>query len=698
MSVWIMDIETLSNCFTYSAINRDTEEVVSFVIWKNRNDLSEFLDHLDSCKGQIGFNSLSFDYPVIHFILTNRDKLVEYNGDKIARRIYKEAQKTIEKNWSRIWSPLIPQLDLFTIHHFDNKARMTSLKKLEIALGFENVQDMPYHHSDDIERDEQIEEILAYNINDIKATKLFYTKTIDKINLRKELHKKYGLECLNYSDSKIGEELVLKLYCEATGKNPYQTKKFGRTIRKSFKFIQCIPDYVKFSTPEFNGLLDYLKGIEVSGTELKNSFYYEFEYRNIAFDLGTGGIHACTKEGLYESNENEMIVDCDVSGMYPSIAAVNRYYPEHLGEEFCDVYENDIIKPRLEAKKNGNKILADGFKLSANSVYGKSNSEYSFLFDALYTLKTTLTGQLSLCMLSEMLFVGIPELKMLQANTDGVTVIIPRKDKRKYWEICKEWERITKLGLEYIAYDKMIIRDVNNYMAISIDGEVKRKGAFRLHEEMKKYDEWHKAFNQGIVPIALSKYFLEGIAVEETVKNHKNIYDFCKTFNATHGWKCESLDFDEDRNEIDSKEEQKTNRYYIAKNGRKFRKTKDERIIDIEADDLVKIFNKYLELPFEDYEVDYDYYIEECNKIIDKITGEQERRIKEAKQKRLNEKLQREERNFIQYCINKIPTQRQYDEYKRDWLIEKYGEPKEIKPSKTKRKDDDGESTSVANG
>ena len=104
-------------------------------------------------------------------------------------------------------------------------------------------------------------------------------------------------------------------------------------------------------------------------------------------------------------------------------------------------------------------------------------------------------------MLSEMLFVGIPELKMLQANTDGITVVIPRDKKRQYWEICKEWENITNLELEYVPYEKMIIRDVNTYISVSDKGKIKRKGAFKTHDEMRKHGEYYKAFNQGIVPI-----------------------------------------------------------------------------------------------------------------------------------------------------------------------------------------------------
>ncbi len=286
--VWIYDVETLSNCFTYSAINRDTDEVVSYVVWKDRNDLPALYEHLKECKGQIGFNKLNFDYPVIHFILTRKDRLLKGDGDKAARAIYNQAQKLIGEKWNQIRYPDIPQLDLFKIHHFDNVARMTSLKKLEIALGFENVQDMPIHHTQEVLTSNEVDEILDYNINDIKATKVFYEKTIDKIELRKGLKIKYDLDCLNYSDSKIGEELMLKLYCEATNKDPYHVKKIGGIGRGKFKFNECIPSYVKFKTREFNELLEYLKEIETE--ELKQSFDFQFKYRDIELNIWDVGI------------------------------------------------------------------------------------------------------------------------------------------------------------------------------------------------------------------------------------------------------------------------------------------------------------------------------------------------------------------------------------------------------------------------
>lgn len=727
----IYDIETLSNCFTYTAKDVKTGNVFQYTIWKDINEIVDLLKHLSECKGMIGFNNINFDYPVIHFIIIERHKLLNLNADEIAKRIYKKAQDTISKEFSAIREKevVIPQLDLFRIWHYDNKARMTGLKKLEIALNFPNVQDMPYAHNEKIKTKEQIQEILDYNLNDVEATAVFYEKTKSKIELRKGLMKKYGLNCLNFPDSKIGEQLMLKLYCQYAEKEESEVRKL-RTRRDNFKFAECIPDYIKFETPEFNQLLDYLKNIEVS--ELKESFKYSFEYNGFTFDLGTGGLHACVKAGVHLSDNQEVIIDCDVASLYPSLAITLDLYPQHLGSEFSTIYEDGIVKPRLKAKKEGDMVMSDGFKLSANSVYGKSNSEYSFLYDPLYTLKTTLAGQVALCMLSEMLMTRVPNLKMLQVNTDGITVKIPVEHKRLYWKICQEWEEKTKLGLEYIAYSQMIIRDVNNYIAVAEkSGKVKYKGTFKPNHEMIKDGEYHKSLSQGIVSLAVSDYFLKNIPVENTVKQCKDIYLFCKTFNATHGWTCETFDThyeDVSYKEVVEKlitegyvesftegfyvpkngsnvsgvqllkegnkikicdnieQQQKTNRYYLSTSGKGFRKIKEERKIEVEANKKVIIFNKFFEVPFEEYDVDYQYYIDECYKIIHTVDGTLERLENEKREERERLKREKEEENFLKYCVNKIPTQRQFDLYKRDWLIDIYGVPEEIKPSKINKK------------
>lgn len=685
-NVYIYDLETMVNLFSAYFINRDTEEERFFLIHVEVNDYCELLEFLSGVDGLIGFNNLNFDYPVLHYMIKAQHHLSSLGTEELIGEIYKKAQEVIHTEFSSVRENevMIPQLDLFKIWHYDNRARMTSLKKLEIAMNAENVQDMPYKHDEYLTDFSQAVEILQYNRNDVLYTKKFHELTVPKIELRRGLKKKYGLNCLNYSDSKIGEELMLKLYCSATNKNPAQVKK-QRTRRKEFKFVECIPSYVKFKTPEFNNLLDYLKTIVVR--ELKDSFSYTFEYKNFELVLGTGGIHGCIKAGVYDASDEVEIIDSDVASLYPSLAIANNLYPEHLGEEFAGIYENGIVKPRLEAKRNGDKVMADGFKLSANSVYGKSSSEFSFLYDPLYTLKTTLAGQLSLCMLTEMIMTRIPGVIMLQVNTDGLTSIVPKEHVETYHSLCKEWETVTKLTLEHANYQKMVIRDVNNYLAVSTEGKVKYKGAFKPNEEMRKDGEYHKSFSQGIVPTAIAKYFLEDVPVEETIKNCRDIFEFCKTGNTTGKWWAETFQVDENGEEFNIVPQQKNNRYYLSTDGVRFRKrvykkeNGEEKLFttEYEAEKTVTIFNVFVRKEkFSDYKVDYQYYIDEAYKIIHLIDGTTERLEIERKEQREREKREREEANFIKFCVDKVPTKRQYEMYKREWLIEKYGE-REVK-------------------
>ena len=358
-------------------------------------------------------------------------------------------------------------------------------------------------------------------------------------------------------------------------------------------------------------------------------------------------------------------------------------YPAQLSPKFPILYRDAIVLPRLKAKQDGDTVMANGFKLAANSVYGKSNSKYSWLFDPLYTIKTTLAGQLGLCLLSEMLFEGLEGMVMLQINTDGLTVRIKREQMERYYEICKEWEERTALGLEYVEYSKMIIRDVNTYMAIKMDGKVKRKGAMCTYEDLIGNGEYHKAFNQLIVPHAINEYFVNNIPVEETIKNGTNIFDYCKTYNRTKGFVC----YTTDENGVGKQYQSKTNRYFLSTKGKVFSKEKEGKVSSIEASGLVKIYNKSEDnTPIESYNIDYDYYINEANKIIHVIDGTTERLKEEARLLKEKEKRDKEEANYLKMCINKIPTELQFKNHSRDWLIEKYGRPLEIKPSKIKTK------------
>ena len=71
-----------------------------------------------------------------------------------------------------------------------------------------------------------------------------------------------------------------------------------------------------------------------------------------------------------------------------------------------------------------------------------------------------------LMMLYEMIMTNIPEAKAIMQNTDGLETLIPKKYKEQYLNICSEWEKITNLSLEHDTYKKIILADVNNYIAL----------------------------------------------------------------------------------------------------------------------------------------------------------------------------------------------------------------------------------------
>lgn len=220
---------------------------------------------------------------------------------------------------------------------------------------------------------------------------------------------------------------MLKLYCDATNKSEYKLKKSGGTTRKTINLKDCIPYWVNFKTPEMQCLRKKFEEITVPGDKLKGAIEISNQFHGIKMDYGLGGCHSCTEPGIYEANDEWMILDQDIGSLYPSIAIQLGIYPEHLGIEFRDLYDKDIVSVRLaekaKPKKDRDNCIMTGYKKAANCVYGKSNEPNSPFYDPLYTLKTTIGGQMFISMWTEKLTLAIPRIKFLQHNTEFSLVL-----------------------------------------------------------------------------------------------------------------------------------------------------------------------------------------------------------------------------------------------------------------------------------
>jgi DNA polymerase elongation subunit (family B) len=629
----VYDIETFSNCFTYTDYDPDTKEINTFVISSFRDEQVEFRKYLDSIKkaGMVGFNNIFFDWPVTNFI---------YNSLQVTgEQIYAFAQEIIKDSERRSTPQTIKQLDLFLLNHYDNKARSTSLKALEVALGWNDVQDMPYHHTEKVDQN-KLEFVLDYNKNDVLFTAKFYEMCAEKIALRKQINKKYKLNVLNKSDVVIGETIFLKYlsedmdisigdlkqirgkktdvalkdiifnYVEFQSKELQQLLGLMRETKSSAQFLKNFVDSLKLSDTT-NNLYDKLKknNIDVKKTaQQKKSFSFTVNYAGIRLDYGVGGIHGCVIPGVYTSSDRYDILDIDVKSYYPNLFIQNRLHPKQMDQDtFVKVYA-DIFEQRVKAQKEGDKLTSDALKLSLNGLFGKTGSDVSCFYDPHVFYAVTVNGQLLISMLLEKLYSS--GCQILQVNTDGVTIRHDKTKKAEIENICKEWERITKLTLEYANYDKMIIRDVNNYIAVSTDGKIKEKGTF----ETKK--DWHKDNSYMVVPLAVRDYFVYGKPIENTLREHKNILDFCGRYKASPNWHVEYA-------YLDGLKERRLNfgKIYrfipVHKGGTSLKLNVDGREHHLCEGSMTVPYNQITDFDWNN--INYPFFVNECQKLIQTI-------------------------------------------------------------------------------
>lgn len=453
----IYDIECFLNFFCVVFYDIHTKKVDTFVIHElldQREELYKYLQQENLVL--IGFNNLAYDYPLLHYFLTNYRWLKDVTIKVLVEKLYSESQRIIKAEWSDIKSPLIPQIDLYKIWHFDNRAKRTSLKWIQIFSRWDKVQDLPYKFYEPVEGWEMVNNLVKYCINDVMSTNVLFEDTKQQIIDRYKIRDEFNIDVINYNDVKLGLEIILKEYCQATNQNMWEVRKL-RTYREEMSMNDIIFPYIEFESEKLQNFLNMTKARTIQTKEdFKNVL---LRYGGFHFVIGSGGIHGCTKAGVYEADDEYDIIDVDVASLYPSIAVINNLFPKHLGIEFLRVYK-DILERRLEAKRTGNKSVDSGLKLALNGAFGNSGSEYSFMYDLLYFFRTTINGQLLLIMLSESIMNKL-NAEMLQINTDGITVRLKKEDKAKFMDICKQWERKTQLVLEYVNYEKMIIRDVD---------------------------------------------------------------------------------------------------------------------------------------------------------------------------------------------------------------------------------------------
>lgn len=639
MKVIIYDIETTKEYFLIVCFIPG-HPYFTFKINRWENNIYSLMKFIDEHKDDywVGYNNLRFDAQVVQWMMDSYESWHELSSLEICQKIYQKAQDVIhDANYDVFpeyseYQLKLKQLDLFRIHHYDNKNRRVGLKTLEFEMDLENIEEMPVKHNQENLTKGDIKIITDYCYNDVYATYQFYLVTIgqtdhplykgdNKIELRQNIQEEFGINCLNYSDSKIGDEMIKKFYCKEKFLQYKDLPKKGY-FRKKVEVKNCIAEYVQFTTQQMQ---DFLKRIKKKTLRMGDSFIEEIEFFGNTYTFAKGGLHSVNGPKIFEADEDHLIIDWDVSSYYPAIIINNGRYPQHLGPEFLSGYRQMFDK-RLELKplaKKDKRIkgIVGALKLAVNSVYGKSSDMDSWIYDRQLTMFTTITGELSLMMLIEQY--ELSDIRVISANTDGVTIKIHKDKLDRMAEINTWWCALTGYELERADYQKIVFSTVNDYIAIKTDGEVKKKGDFVTDFEL------HKNKSARIVPLALEQYFVHDIPIDDTISNHRNIFDFCLRQKSSRNFHYEGIN----RGTGETNVYNKLIRYYISNKGEKLLKIKNPecdtnaaQTSQVEAGEWLATVCNHLTKDHPLDNINYGYYRERCNRLISKIQTEGKRR------------------------------------------------------------------------
>lgn len=468
-----------------------------------------------------------------------------------------------------------------------------------------------------------VKPMLYYNKNDVFLCCEIIRQKPDEVKLRYSITNAFGVNVLCSARANIADKLTVKFYSDMSGLRRDQFIK-GRTERTKLSFNKIIFPHIKFKTKQLQDFLEDIKKVSIYHTT-KAEFEREFTFYGTKYTIATGGIHSQDPPRVCVSNDKYVYLHHDYTSYYPSIMISYKIYPKHLNEKafvkLISFLKDTRVKCKHTPDSEGyimkgvpNKIGAEALKIVINSIYGKLGSELFFLYDRFAQMQVTINGQLmTMTLIEELELNGI---HVISANTDGIVIKLPRDKFDVYKDITDRWNETNRMGADYEEYDEIVSRDINNYFDIQTDGTIEFKGALDPKQYIK---DLKKGYDMPIVAEAVFEYFKNNIPVMDTLRNHTDILDFCKTQNVGKQFDVVYDTFNNGK--WTTVHSQRHVRFYVSTKGviiQKEHKTTGKRS-NLAGGKPVIILNSLDDKPIEERNINYGYYYEEAYKIIDPI-------------------------------------------------------------------------------
>lgn len=439
----------------------------------------------------ITFNGNTYDVPMIRLALKPgvTNLMLKRMSDEIVVR-----QKRIWELEDKYNLPKLGMLD-----HIDIIEPMPSvqvgLKLYGARLHSRFLQDLPLEPSARIFDFEPTvrRTMVSYCFNDNEVTEDCYRHIEKQIELRTEMSCRYGIDLRSKSDAQIAEAVLRHELERIKGEKLYRPE---FPIGYTFKYE--VPDFIEFKTQQMRDVLntvqsavfslkkkevrdddddsDGLEGgikIKISGIEMpKEIKSLRIKIGSSTYKMGIGGLHSTEKKVTHESDSEYVLIDNDVASYYPAIMLICGLYPEHLGDDFLNIYR-DIRNERVRAKRIKDKVTDMTLKIVLNGTFGKLGSKWSILYAPNLMIQVTITGQLALLMLIESL--ELAGISVISANTDGIVSKCPRNKVDLMYSIIAAWEKKTGFDMEQAIYESLHSASVNSYIAVKASYQAEKK-------------------------------------------------------------------------------------------------------------------------------------------------------------------------------------------------------------------------------
>lgn len=526
---WLFVFKELSTG-QYTVIHNDNDAVLAFM------EQDPFLG---------GFNNKHYDNHILKAVMVGLtpEQVKEVNDLIIVEEI---------DGWD---IPLLRDYRVY-FHSFDlmdDCQDGTSLKGVEAHLG------IPIEETEvdfNITRRltaEELEQTIKYCKYDVDATEILYKIRVNYLKNKATLGRVRGIDerkAMYMTNAKL-TSVYLQAQKPRTPWTDERNYQYPDKLLREYIPQEVFDFFDRLHDPTVSDI-DLFGGYDEHGKKVKGASL-EIMVGVCPCTIAYGGIHGAIPTYTEEATDTRSIRNKDVASYYPHLMTI----PLSAGQKYGFCSRNipspevfvQTLEDRVKAKKSGDKDTANALKLVLNTTYGtmlngKNGVSYNDLYDPLMGRSVCITGQLLLLELSVHLVRECPTLKIIQLNTDGIMVSFDNSDEAKWQEITQEWQDRTGFELEEDFIQKIVQKDVNNYVEIPVGGgKPKVKGGQLVRGILTNANmdftemglpAWDNmnggAFNINnnavVIARAIQQFFVDGTPPEDTIAASDNILDF----------------------------------------------------------------------------------------------------------------------------------------------------------------------------